>query len=213
MTTLKEIEEYMITKGANKEQLSSLYANPTTLACLIMEYAHRNQKRLNGDDYADHPAFMVEDYYRMLGIFNNKRSINHDLLDEYDIPYLGVEEVLYLHDVIEDSEVTYEDIKNIYYKLGYEDYFNKWIDYPLRLITHDKKEDYHLYTRKCMLNPISAIAKMIDMIDNLNLSTADTLDDEAINRCLKYLSCIKIINDEYHFIENIKKYRDGIENK
>lgn len=58
-----------------------------------------------------------------------------------------------------------------------------------------------------MEHPTSALAKMIDLNDNLNILSLISLDDKKFTRCVNYLTYIKIINDEFSFLEKINAYK------
>ena len=53
---LKKIQDYLIETGVKKEKVEFWSTSSVCLASEIMEYAHRNQKRENGEDYAEHPT-------------------------------------------------------------------------------------------------------------------------------------------------------------
>ena len=57
----------------------------------------------------------------------------------------------------------------IFEEVGEGEFFDEYLDEPLKLITHDKKEDYDTYIDKVMLHPTSAFVKMLDLTDNMNL--------------------------------------------
>ena len=104
---------------------------------------------------------------------------------------------------MEDTEITHQEIKDLFKELGYETGFNNFIDEPLRLLTHDKSEPYDVYINKVMEHPTSALIKMCDMTDNLNMFGLIEMDDKVLERCVKYISYIKQINDKYHFLKKL----------
>ena len=53
---LKKIREYLLGLGLKEEELKAYESSSVYLANMIMEYAHRGQKRENGEDYANHPS-------------------------------------------------------------------------------------------------------------------------------------------------------------
>lgn len=88
--------------------------------------------------------------------------------DKVDIPYvlhpiivglMGENEaervVGFLHDVVEDTNVTFEDL---------EKEFDKEIIDALKLLTHDKKESYWTYIDR-IANSSNAIAKAVKISD------------------------------------------------
>ena len=123
-----------------------------------------------------------------------------------DLPYFGVIEVCVLHDVVEDTNITIDDIGYIYSLMNLRAYFDNNIRTSLINITHNKNEDYQDYIFRCMEHPTSALVKMIDLNDNLNVLSLISLDDKKLNRCVRYLTYIKLINDEFSFLEKINAY-------
>ena len=204
---LKKIHEYQLANGAKEEELSSMDSHSVYLAMGIADYAHRSQRRENGEPYMAHPLRCLERYRRMVGIVEGDPfCIDGDLMAKHHVPFEGVQEVCLLHDVIEDTEVTPEDIKGIFYDLGFKTYFDLYIDRPLRLITHDKEVPYDNYIALVLENPIASIVKMMDLQDNLIVLDLVALNDYAYKRALGYLQYLYLINSKYQFIENIQSY-------
>ena len=206
---LIKIHEYLIDKGVDEETLLQWDSSSVYLSMEIMEYAHRNQKRENGEDYAEHPSRVLENYRKLVGIKpNDCFCIDKEMMADNLIPYDGAQEVCLLHDVIEDTDFTIEELREIYIECGFEKYFELYIEDALRKITHDKSMDYGEYIKICLKNPISAIVKMMDLQDNLRVIDLIDLNEDKYNRAKGYLSWILIINDAYHFLENANKYRN-----
>ena len=109
--------------------------------------------------------------------------------------------------LVEDTEFTIDDVREIYVDCGFERYFDIYIKDALERITHDKSVDYGEYIKVVLKNPISALVKMIDMQDNLRILDLIKYDEERYHRAQGYLFWTFIINDGYHFVENIEKYR------
>lgn len=206
---LKKIHSYLIRRGYKEDELVKADTSSVYLAMEIMEYAHRNQKRENGEDYANHPSRVLFGYQSLVGIDpDGYFDIDVDLMYQYGIPYSGVQEVCLLHDVIEDTEFTIDDIKEIYVDRGFKRYFEIYIENALKRITHDKSVDYDEYIKICLKNPISAIVKMMDLQDNLRVIDLIELNEDNYHRSQRYLSWIFVINNMYHFMENAHKYRE-----
>ena len=151
----------------------------------IAVYAHRNQKRLNGDNYFLHPYNVMQLYRNFTGIVENDYfCIDMDLLvGDCNIPYDGVQEVCLLHDVLEDTEVTIDEIEEVFETLNLGSYFRLYIKQPLLLVTHDKSESYEVYIAKLIRNPVASIVKFMDMADNMNPSGLNQFDS---NKTLLY---------------------------
>ena len=195
-------------KGVEEEQLLESDTSSVYLAMEIMEYAHRNQKRENGEDYANHPARLLETYREMVGIESQDYfCMDKDLMYKHNVPYDGVQEVCLLHDVIEDTKFTINDVRDIYVDCGFERYFDMYIKNALECITHDKSVDYSEYIKICLQNPIAALVKMIDMQDNLRILDLIRFDEKRYHRAQGYLFWTFVINEAYHFVENVENYK------
>lgn len=171
------------------------------ISCVIGDIAHIGQYRDNGHPYFAHPKHCANMFYDLVSI---EGWMNNRVLKEHDIP-CGVVELAYLHDVVEDTELTHQDVKDVFTELGYKDFFESFIDKPLKLITHDKSESYDLYIDKVMEHPASALVKMLDLADNMNLFGLASLGDEELERVKRYASYFKKINDRYHYLEKFKE--------
>ena len=205
---LKKIHEYLISMGSKEEDLLYFDTQSVQLAMEICEYAHRDQKRENGEDYANHPARILNSYRDLVGITpDDPFCVDVDLMYKHNVPFDGVQEVCLLHDVVEDTEFTFDDVRNIYVDCGFERYFDIYINDALKCITHDKTTDYESYIKICLTNPISALVKMIDLQDNLRVLDLIELNDENYQRAMNYLRYLYLINNTYKFVENIQEYR------
>ena len=200
-----------MSRGTSEKALLAADKSSVYLAMEIMEYAHKDQKRENGEEYANHPARCLVTYRDLIGLSpEGNGNIDEDLICRYRVPFKGVQEVCLLHDVVEDTEFTLEDIKDIYTECGLEEYFIMYIEDALTRITHDKTVDYADYIKICLRNPISALVKMLDLNDNLNVLSLTRYDEERYHRAQGYLFYTLIINDAYHFVECANEYRNAL---
>ena len=175
------------------------------IALSIAMFAHRNQYRLDGSLYYTHPHSLAKAFKEMICIDNE--NFDYDDLLGCGVPFQGVLEVCWLHDVIEDTEYTEKEIEDIYCSKNLGLYYKQYIKSPLLLITHDKEEPYPSYIEKVCQNPISALVKLLDLRDNLDPMSLDKLDNRQLKRGQDYYKYIKVINDKYHFVERIQLYR------
>ena len=176
------------------------------IAHVIGDMAHIGQFRGNGHHYFTHPKHCVAMFYDLVSI---EGWVHDRVLLEHDIPY-GIVELSYLHDVVEDTELSHQDVKDIFTELGYDDFFEEYLDTPLKIITHDKSEDYDTYIGKVMEYPLSAFVKMLDLTDNMNLFGLGTLGDKELERVNRYAKYFKRINDKYHYLEKLKECRSDM---
>ena len=211
MAKLKEIiKERYLAMGKSEEDLKNISSKD--LAFQIAFHAHRNQKRVNGDNYITHPLSMAESY---LNIFykDSESPYTAEAMKDNGIPHFGVMEVILMHDVIEDTEYTLKDIEETYDEFGLKWFFREYIKRPLKLITHIKSESHKEYMEKLLDDPIASLAKLFDTMDNLNLMTLTTFGDKEYDRAKRYLKNFKMINDRYHYLEKINAYLDDIGTK
>lgn len=93
-----------------------------------------------------------------------------------------------LHDVIEDSDWTLEDLA----KEGFSDEILSAVD----AMTHyDDSETYDEYLLRVAENPIAVRVKLNDLSDNMDVRRLKELDDAAISRIRKYLKAYKFLTE------------------
>lgn len=86
--------------------------------------------------------------------------------------------VALLHDAIEDSDVTAQDLLDKGLPAHIVD--------AVVLMTHQDDESYDAYIVKIKTNPLAAIVKKCDIEDNINVLRLDALSDKDITRIKKY---------------------------
>lgn len=204
---LNKIHEYLKSLGVNDDELYEWDSSSVYFSQAIALYAHQKQFRVNGDTYFTHPYNCLNIYRRLVGIVENDYfCLDENLMAEIGIPFKGVQEVCLLHDVVEDCEITIDDLREVFNKVDLGRFFEFYIEPALKLITHDKSEDYPAYIEKCLEHPVASLVKMIDMTDNMNLLSLDKLTDEELTRTIGYAKYIKQLNDKWHFIEKANEY-------
>jgi (p)ppGpp synthase/HD superfamily hydrolase len=133
---------------------------------MILAYeAHHGQLDRSGVPYIFHPA-------RVAAGFTNEAMAC----------------VAWLHDVVEDTDVTLEDIRLAGFGIVICD--------ALRLMTHDKSLPYMDYVRRLAKNPIAKAVKLADLRDNMDVSRLSVVDDAAKKRLAKYLEAYSYLIDE-----------------
>ena len=93
--------------------------------------------------------------------------------------------VALLHDVVEDSDLTLEDLR----QMGFSD----TVIAALALLTHDPAVEYMDYVRAIKDNPIARAVKLADLRHNSDLTRLDTLDEKALARREKYLQAMTLL--------------------
>ncbi len=93
-----------------------------------------------------------------------------------------------LHDVVEDTEVTFTDLEKEFPK--------ETIDI-LRLLTHDKNTDYMEYIEKIKSNKLAVKVKIADIKHNMDKSRLDEVDEKALIREEKYKKALKVLEETF----------------
>jgi (p)ppGpp synthase/HD superfamily hydrolase len=112
------------------------------LAYAIALVAHKGQVDKVGVDYINHP----------LTVSNNCQSEDEKI-------------VALLHDVLEDTKVTKEDLLL---------FFDSYIVEAVCLLTHKPEDSYMDYLAKIKANPIAKAVKIQDLKHNMDLSRFET---------------------------------------
>ena len=140
-----------------------LYTELTKKAMKISFEAHKNQTDKNGMPYIYHPVHLAE-----------------QMCDEESIC------VALLHDVVEDTDVTFEQLES--------EGFTKSIIDALKLMTHDDDTPYMDYVRLIKTNSIATTVKLADLRHNSDLTRLDIVDEKALARAEKYKEAIEMLS-------------------
>lgn len=130
-----------------------IYTKLTNKAMKFAYDAHHGQVDCNGVPYIFHPYHLAE-----------------QMTDEITTC------VALLHDVVEDTDVTIEEL---------EAEFPKEVTDAVRLLTHDKSTDYFDYVRAIKTNPIAKTVKLADLSHNQDESRI-AVPTDITNRKIKH---------------------------
>jgi (p)ppGpp synthase/HD superfamily hydrolase len=131
-------------------------------AILLAAQAHLGQKDKNDQPYILHPLRV------MLRLESERERI------------VGV-----LHDVIEDTPTTLDDLR----ALGYSEDLVTAIEH----MTRRKDETYEEFTARAASNPIARRGKLADLEDNLDVRRLKTVTPQDAERFQRYLTARKHI--------------------
>ena len=132
-------------------------------AMQIAENAHANQIDKAGQPYINHPIAVA-----------NKLNGEIEKI------------VALLHDVVEDSATTLEDIR----KAGFDEYVVKALD----CITKRKGESYDDYLLRVKNNDIAKMVKLADLSHNMDMSRLPSLTDKDLERLKKYEYAVSVLS-------------------
>ena len=135
------------------------------IAAEIAYKVHKNQLRKDGSNYLDHIKNVAANF--------NMGSNRHI--------------VSLLHDVVEDSDMTIEDLKN--------EGFSEEICAAVDSITRRESEKYFDYIDRVKINSIARDVKIADLKDNIDLSKFKTISNDDISRTKRYLKAMQIIKN------------------
>ncbi|SFM06493.1 hypothetical protein SAMN04487868_12563 [Marinobacter salarius] len=94
--------------------------------------------------------------------------------------------VAVMHDVIEDSDFTYEDLKNI----G----FSNDVMEALDCLTKRENEDYERFILRASKNSLARKIKIEDIKDNLDLTRLNDITEKDLQRAEKYHRALKALS-------------------
>lgn len=122
-----------------------IYTEETKKAMKLCFEAHKNQLDKSGMPYVFHPFHLAEQM--------------HDEVTTV---------VALLHDVVEDTDYTLEDLK----QMG----FSSQVIEAIALMTHEEGVPYLDYVRRIKGNPIAKAVKLADIDHNSDVSRLDPED-------------------------------------
>ena len=142
-----------------------IYTPMTKQALKLCYRAHRDQVDKSGLPYVFHPFFLAQ-----------------QMEDELTAT------VALLHDVVEDTDITPEDLA----AMG----FPRQVLDALALLTHAPEVPYMDYVAAIRENPIARRVKLADLRHNSDLTRLDTVDEKDLARHAKYQAAISLLEGE-----------------
>lgn len=140
-----------------------IYTKNIKKAINIAYNAHMGQNDKFGIPYIFHPVHLAE------------------LMETEDECIVAI-----LHDVVEDTDITFEQL---------EKEFSHRVIEALKLLTHDKKEPYEEYIINLKDDYIAKKVKLADLKHNSDITRLNHLTPKDIIRNKKYEKAIKILSE------------------
>nr|WP_205127954.1 GTP pyrophosphokinase [Paenibacillus amylolyticus] len=135
------------------------------LAISVALQAHKGQLDKGGHPYILHP----------LAVMNRVESMEEKI-------------VAVLHDVIEDSEVTIEELRG----LG----FSEEILTAIQLLTRSTEDSYEEFIEKTTTNRVARNVKIADIKENMDISRIKNPTEEDVHRLEKYRKALERLERE-----------------
>ena len=142
-----------------------IYTPETKKAMKLCFEAHKNQTDKSGLPYVFHPFHVAEQ------MRDEKTTI-----------------VALLHDVIEDTSYTLQDLR----AMG----FNQEVLDAIALMTHDNNVPYMEYVAKIRENPIARTVKLADLRHNSDLTRMDEITETELKRVEKYKAAMRLLTEK-----------------
>lgn len=142
-----------------------IYSEMTKRAMNLAYRAHAGQSDKNNYPYIAHPLHLAES-------MNDEASTI----------------VALLHDVVEDTEVTFGELEN----MG----FGADIIAALKLLTHSKGVPYMTYINELKCNSLARKVKIADLKHNRDLTRLDHVTEKDIHRAEKYKEALKVLENK-----------------
>nr|WP_278430741.1 HD domain-containing protein [Brevibacillus laterosporus] len=153
--------------------------NMAVEAVLLATKAHANQQDKGGQPYILHPLrvmmYMPSDEARAVAV---------------------------LHDVLEDTDVTADDLR--------EAGFPKEVVEAVMILTKNSKEDYDSYIKRVKQNQLARAVKIADIKDNLDLTRIAEPTEADVARIEKYKRALKELEAD---AEDNQKLKNPEENR
>jgi (p)ppGpp synthase/HD superfamily hydrolase len=116
---------------------------------------------------------------------NGLPYILHPLRIMFQVDLLEDKMVAVLHDVVEDTDVTLDDLR----QAG----FSEEVVEGVRLMTRVDGQDYGEYIEAIKANPIARNVKLADMRNNIDLLRIPELNNNDLKRSRKYHKYIRFL--------------------
>ncbi len=163
-----------------------LYTDLTRRAMKLCFAAHKDQTDKSGLPYVFHPVHLAE-----------------QMPDEESTV------VALLHDVVEDTPYTLEDLAQMGFPQGVLD--------ALALLTHDRSVPYLDYVARLKPNPVARRVKLADLRHNSDRTRLCQIEEGDRRRMEKYAAAIqlletnekteeRIMNEVYEFLKSCQTY-------
>lgn len=134
-------------------------------AIILSKTAHLNQYDKGGFCYFYHPC-------RVASKFEDPTLIT----------------IALLHDVVEDTDVTFEDLKKYCFDID--------VIESIKCLTHIEGEPYQEYIERISKNPLATKVKIEDLKDNMDTKRLYKLTDTDKTRIEKYKKALNFLTGE-----------------
>lgn len=141
-----------------------IYTELTKKALKLCFEAHKDQVDKSGIPYVFHPFHLAE-----------------QMPDELTTI------VALLHDVVEDTPYTLDDLREMGFPAEALD--------AIKLMTHNESLPYMEYIEQIKKNPIARTVKLADLRHNSDLTRLDTVSEKDRERVEKYKTAIRLLEE------------------
>ena len=162
-----------------------IYTELTIKAMNIAYKAHEGQLDKSGCPYILHPAYLAERVPMIgYGDWSSLKEYPTETIGEY------LSCIAWLHDVVEDSDITIDDLSKE---------FPKEVIEAVDLLTHKDGVDYFDYINTINENAFARKVKIEDLLHNLKNDRQSFINEDQAKkdaRKKKYIKAFSILSDD-----------------
>lgn len=156
-------------------ELGDIQISDLSMAIEIAKTAHEGQVDKAGKPYFEHVHTVSELASEVILSWN----------EEYDDFLVKAKIVSSLHDVIEDTSLTIDDLWE--YNIPTDCILS------IEILTKKKEQNYRDYLAQVKLDKLATVVKIADLTHNSDLSRLDQVTSKDIARREKYLKAIEFL--------------------
>jgi (p)ppGpp synthase/HD superfamily hydrolase len=169
---------YSLTNPKTQKEVIFMFYSPMIRSAMVIAIlAHGTQFDIGGYPYIHHPLHLAE-----------------QMTNEYSCA------AALLHDVIEDSDATLDDLRN--------NHIPEPVIEAVALLTREPGTPYLSYIEKLSHNDIAREVKLADLRHNCDIMRLKQYDDRAARRMGKYRKAIEII-ERARNIDVLKRQKES----
>ena len=160
----------------------------TRVAFDLIHNVFKDKIDKGGNAYVNHPIRVAEN------IFAEKEKKCNDNTSTLSLFYDKAYIVALLHDVVEDTDITLEDLRN---KYNFDEEIVNAVDAISR---RDNEKFYFDFIERVGKNDIAKLVKIYDLEDNMDIRRLKTFGETDQQRLKKYWYCWKYLKGEINSV-------------
>ncbi|MBR2974596.1 MAG: hypothetical protein IKC47_02500 [Clostridia bacterium] len=205
---LQKIHQYLQEQlQCTADEIASFDSSSVYVAMEIAMYAHRDQARFNGENHFGYVHRILQRYRDLVGIVEDDYfCLDVDLLvDECNVPYEGMQELCLLQDVVAQTDVTMDDVQQVFDQLGLKSFFLVHIKPALEMLSQARLDET-FYVANLAQSQQASIVKFLSYADEFDVRKQMPDADAQRARMQDCVAYCRFLDDKWGFLQNVKKY-------